>query len=82
MIRCIQRLLQPELFCSPCCPNLGGVLGINAGIGNIGVGVCQILFPVLAAVPILGMAPISEDAQSPFGGQVTESARARSYDSS
>merc|ERR1719405_230410 len=49
---------------------LGKVLGINAGIGNLGVGTGQIIFPVLAAVPILGMAPISEDARSPFGGQV------------
>ena len=56
---------------------LGKVLGINAGIGNLGVGLGQIIFPALAAVPILGMAPISEEAKSPFGGQVKESARAQ-----
>ena len=49
---------------------MGKVLGINAGIGNLGVGTCQIIFPALAAVSILGMPPISEEAKSPFGGQV------------
>ena len=49
---------------------MGKVLGVNAGVGNLGVGTGQIIFPVLASVPILGMAPISEEARSPFGGQV------------
>ena len=30
------------------------MLGINAGIGNLGVGTAQILIPALASVPILG----------------------------
>jgi NNP family nitrate/nitrite transporter-like MFS transporter len=48
----------------------GTMLGVNGGVANLGVGLGQILFPLLASVPILGLAPISEEAKSPFGGQV------------
>jgi NNP family nitrate/nitrite transporter-like MFS transporter len=48
----------------------GFALGVNAGVGNLGVGFGQIMFPLFASVPILGMSAISDDARSPFGGQV------------